>query len=117
MHERARVAPRQTEAEVQDASPSGEAQEQTADMATAELLAFWGWDCCGPGGILDRMYQALQVRVRVALEGREEHKGVRGPGGGGGSEEVVWLHVQVASLRLCAWHHRYIHAGRGGGGE
>ena len=49
------------DAEEDDIDSSG---MQTAEVAAAEWSAFWGWDCCGPGGILEQMYAALQVQPK-----------------------------------------------------
>jgi hypothetical protein len=26
--------------------------------------AFWGWDCCGPGGLLERVYLSIGIPRR-----------------------------------------------------
>lgn len=38
--------------------------EQLKEPSEAVWAAFWGWDCCGPGGILDRLYTALKIPDR-----------------------------------------------------
>lgn len=43
----------------------GGSSVQKAEVAAAEWSAFWGWDCCGPGGILDHMYAALHVEPKL----------------------------------------------------
>ena len=31
------------------------------DAAAAAWDAFWGWDCCGPGGLCERVYGSLHI--------------------------------------------------------
>ncbi|CAL8467974.1 g7512 [Coccomyxa elongata] len=38
--------------------------EELKEPSEAVWAAFWGWDCCGPGGILDRLYTALKIPER-----------------------------------------------------
>lgn len=52
---------RETDADGGDGLEDGVAVPQSADVAAAEWSAFWGWDCCGPNGILDNVYAALEV--------------------------------------------------------
>lgn len=48
-----------------DDEPEGvEEGEQKADVATATWAAFWGWDCCGPNGLLEQLYSALEIPPR-----------------------------------------------------
>lgn len=48
-------------AEPHDEEAEGKSNPQKRDFSAAEWSAFWGWDCCGPGGILEQMYAALKV--------------------------------------------------------
>ena len=60
-----RVSPkfdRQTLAEAFD--EEGGQDSVTREVSAAEWSAFWGWDCCGPGGILEQMYAALKVPTK-----------------------------------------------------
>ncbi|KAK9817178.1 hypothetical protein WJX72_010703 [[Myrmecia] bisecta] len=34
------------------------------DLDKAKSAAFWGWDCCGPGGLLERIFRALNIPER-----------------------------------------------------
>jgi hypothetical protein len=38
--------------------------EEHKEPTEAVWAAFWGWDSCGPGGILDRLYTALNIPER-----------------------------------------------------
>ncbi|KAK9909726.1 hypothetical protein WJX75_006627 [Coccomyxa subellipsoidea] len=38
--------------------------EEHKEPSEAVWAAFWGWDCCGPAGVLDRLYGALKIPER-----------------------------------------------------
>lgn len=38
--------------------------EEHKEPSEAVWAAFWGWDCCGPAGVLDRLYSALKIPER-----------------------------------------------------
>lgn len=46
-------------------------------LADAKWAAFWGWDCCGPQGLLERLYQALDIPER-SWSGLKRMPGVAG---------------------------------------
>ena len=58
------ILARQTSAEAHDEEGEDDDTLKTREFSAAEWSAFWGWDCCGPEGILEQMYAALKVPAK-----------------------------------------------------
>ena len=43
----------------------GLSKDELTALNDAAWEAFWGWDCCGPSGLLERVYSALGVSRRA----------------------------------------------------
>ena len=46
-------------------SPAGLSESEQATLDDAAWAAYWGWDCYGPAGLLERVYGSLGLPQRA----------------------------------------------------